>query len=82
MKLYLLNENNLPALLNKTVYIFGAGVFAKDIKKNSKVVDIGTGTGIISILLSAKSNASKIYGVGFLFSLVTVFSKGRFFSSR
>lgn len=37
--------------------------FAKNMKKNSVVVDIGTGTGIISILLSEKSNAKKIYGV-------------------
>lgn len=37
--------------------------FAKNIKNNSTIVDIGTGTGIISILLSKKCNLSKIYGV-------------------
>jgi len=37
--------------------------FAKNMKKNSTVVDIGTGTGIISILLSEKSSSKKIYGV-------------------
>ena len=37
--------------------------FAKNIKNNSTIVDIGTGTGIISILLSKKCNPSKIYGV-------------------
>lgn len=37
--------------------------FAKNMKKNSTVIDIGTGTGIISILLSEKSSAKKIYGV-------------------
>lgn len=37
--------------------------FAKNIRKNSVVVDLGTGTGIISILLSKKTVAKKIYGV-------------------
>ena len=33
--------------------------FAKSIKKGSKVVDLGTGTGIISILLSGKTDGKK-----------------------
>ncbi|MDD7182052.1 MAG: tRNA1(Val) (adenine(37)-N6)-methyltransferase [Peptostreptococcus porci] len=33
------------------------------IKKNAEVIDLGTGTGIIPILLSGKSNAKKITGV-------------------
>ena len=37
--------------------------FAKDIRNNSKVIDLGTGTGILPILLSAKTNLSKIYGI-------------------
>ena len=37
--------------------------FAKNIKKNSKVADLGTGTGIISILLSKKAEIKKIYGI-------------------
>ena len=37
--------------------------FAKNIKNNSKVVDLGTGTGIISILLAGKTNAKEIIGV-------------------
>ncbi len=37
--------------------------FAKEIKENSKVVDIGTGTGIISLLLCEKTELSKIYGI-------------------
>ena len=37
--------------------------FAKEIKKDSKVLDLGTGTGVLSILLSGKTELSKIYGV-------------------
>ena len=34
-----------------------------EIKKNSVVVDLGTGTGIIPILIAGKSRAKKIYGI-------------------
>lgn len=34
-----------------------------DIKKNSTVVDLGTGTGIIPILLYGKNDVKKIYGI-------------------
>lgn len=37
--------------------------FAKNIKNNCKVIDLGTGTGIIPILLSKKTNAEKLVGV-------------------
>lgn len=37
--------------------------YAKHIKKNSIVMDIGTGTGIIAILLAAKTSLKKIYAV-------------------
>lgn len=37
--------------------------FAKSIKKNSRVIDLGTGTGVISILLSKKAEAKEIIGV-------------------
>lgn len=37
--------------------------FAKEIKKDSKVIDLGTGTGIIPILLSKKIEAKSIIGI-------------------
>lgn len=37
--------------------------FAKNIKKGSKVIDLGTGTGIIATLLCGKTEASKVIGV-------------------
>lgn len=37
--------------------------FAKDIKKEAKVIDLGTGTGIIATLLCAKTQLSHIIGV-------------------
>ena len=37
--------------------------FAKDIRNNSRVMDLGTGTGILCILLSGKTNLKEIVGV-------------------
>ena len=37
--------------------------FSKKMKKNSKVLDIGTGTGIISILLAKKTQCKEIIGI-------------------
>ena len=37
--------------------------FAKEIKSGSVGLDLGTGTGIISILLAAKTNLNKIIGI-------------------
>ena len=37
--------------------------FAKNMKRNSKVLDIGTGTGIISILLAGKTESKEIVGI-------------------
>ena len=37
--------------------------FAKNMKKKSVVMDIGTGTGIIGLLLCKKTNLKKIYGI-------------------
>lgn len=37
--------------------------FAKNIKKNSNIIDLGTGTGILGFLLIAKSNVGNVTGV-------------------
>ena len=37
--------------------------YAKNIKSEAKVIDLGTGTGILGILLCGKTNAKKIIGV-------------------
>ena len=37
--------------------------FAREIKPNSEVVDIGTGTGIVSVLLTSKTKLKTVYGV-------------------
>ena len=63
-----LELNNLKIIQNKNYFCFGMDSiilsdFAKNIKNNSTVLDLGTGTGIISILLTAKINAKKIYGI-------------------
>ncbi len=63
-----LEYKGLKIIQNKDGFCFGVDSvllsdYAKNIKKNAKVVDIGTGTGIISILLCAKTNLEKIYGV-------------------
>lgn len=63
-----LELNNLKIIQNKNYFCFGMDSvilsdFAKNIKNNSTVLDLGTGTGIISILLTAKINVKKIYGI-------------------
>lgn len=63
-----LEYKNLKIIQNSNNFCFGMDSvllsdFAKNIKKNSIVLDLGTGTGIISILLSAKTNVKKIYGI-------------------
>ena len=72
-----LNENeviedlqfkNLKIIQNKKGFCFGIDSvllsdFAKEIKDNSIVIDLGTGTGIISTLLCGKTKLKKIIGV-------------------
>lgn len=63
-----LEFDNLKIIQNKDGFCFGVDSillsdFAKNIKNGAKVVDIGTGTGIIAILLCAKTGLSKIYGI-------------------
>lgn len=63
-----LEYKGLKLIQNKKGFCFGVDSvllsdYAKRIKKNAKVVDIGTGTGIISILLCGKTSLEKIYGI-------------------
>lgn len=63
-----LQINNLKIIQNSQGFCFGIDSvllsdFAKSIKNNSKVIDLGTGTGIISILLTVKTNPNSILGV-------------------
>ena len=64
-KLEDLQFKNLKIIQNKKWFCFGMDSillsdFAKNIKTKSTVVDLGAGTGIISILLSGKTQAKKI----------------------
>ena len=63
-----LEYKDLKLIQNKNGFCFGVDAvllsdYAKNIKKGTTVVDIGTGTGIVSILLCAKTNLKKIYGI-------------------
>ncbi len=63
-----LELNDLKIIQNKNGFCFGMDSvllsdFAKEIKKNSSILDMGTGTGILGILLSAKTQDTKITGV-------------------
>ena len=63
-----LQLNNLKIIQNKDGFCFGIDAvllsdFSKEIHSNSKVLDLGTGTGILGILLCGKTKLSKIYGI-------------------
>ena len=63
-----LQLDNLKIIQNKDGFCFGIDAvllsdFARDIRNDSAVLDLGTGTGIIGILLCAKTKLSKIYGI-------------------
>lgn len=63
-----LELNGLKIIQNKDGFCFGMDSvllsdFAKEIKRSSTILDMGTGTGILAILLSAKTQGTKIVGV-------------------
>lgn len=63
-----LELNNLKIIQNEKGFCFGIDSillsdYAKNIKAGSKVIDIGTGTGIIGILLCSKSKLKSITGI-------------------
>ena len=63
-----LELKGLKIIQNKEGFCFGIDSvllsdFAKNIKNNSWVLDLGTGTGIIPILLCGKTNLKKVIGV-------------------
>ena len=63
-----LEFEDLKIIQNEKGFCFGIDSvllsdFAKNIKKNSLVLDLGTGTGIIPILLCGKTKLSKVIGV-------------------
>ena len=62
-----LQFNNLKIIQKKDGFKFGMDSvlisnFASKIKDNALVADLGAGTGIISILIAAKNNVSKVIG--------------------
>ena len=63
-----LGLKNLKIIQDKDGFCFGIDAvllsdFAKNLKKDAKVIDLGTGTGIIATLLCGKTNLCKVIGV-------------------
>lgn len=63
-----LGIKNLKIIQNKEWFCFGIDSvilanYAKKIKKNATVLDLGTGTGIIPTLLCGKTQLKKVVGV-------------------
>ena len=63
-----LELNNLKIIQNKKWFCFGIDSillsdFAKEIHKKSHILDLGSGNGILELLLSAKVEFSKITGI-------------------
>ena len=63
-----LEFKNLKIIQNKKEFCFGIDSvlladFAKEIKKGSKIIDFGTGTGILPILLSGKTENTEMIGI-------------------
>lgn len=63
-----LEYKGLKIIQNKQGFCFGIDSilltdFAKEIKPNSKIIDLGSGTGIIPILLSAKTVNTDFVGI-------------------
>ena len=63
-----LEYKNIKIIQNKDYFCFGIDSillsdFAKGIKENSICIDLGTGNGVLPILLTAKTKLKKIYGV-------------------
>lgn len=63
-----LEYKGLKIIQNKNGFCFGIDAillsdFSKNIKKNSEIVDMGTGTGILSILAAGKTEPKKVYAI-------------------